>query len=412
MTTWFKRVAVFAAWLGLATVGLAQNIYPTRVGATRIPEPINYTPDQPPPTNFVPGPVNPLMAPAGPPESLNLPANHTSAFMLDNYPPESKWFFSAGWMALQRSGLDSMGIVFADNQNNAVDTGNTPIGNLPLVFPLNQLRPGMSNGVRATIGYLFANEAFELTGFYIPEDSVNDQVADRGRLFVPFVPGNAFPLGFEGNNNIWRQADLVSVRYTGTLANAEANYRWWNSGLNECEFLAGVRYFHHGESVNIFTDDEFFIRDIFNRPDPLRAATYTAAVRNNYLGMQVGGEYGVPIPIDYFQSSIWILGLAKGSLGVNAIERTWTLTRGDGFRGFKTFRTTTVFASVNEVAAAVDLHIMERLRIRAGYTLIWAVGFASSDRQIDFNLSTQGQAGVRTTDITWHGPMAEVQFLF
>src|SRR5262245_32166880 len=148
MTRWFKRVAVFAAWLGLGTTVLAQEGYPSPVGATRIPEPLSYTPDQPPPTNMVPGPLNPLIAPAGPPPSLNLPANHTSAFQLDHYPPESAAYASAGWMALQREGLARTPIALLDTQNNAIDTGNTPIGFLGTLLSLNQANPNMYSGFR------------------------------------------------------------------------------------------------------------------------------------------------------------------------------------------------------------------------------------------------------------------------
>lgn len=411
MTSWFKHVAVLAAWLGLGTMVLAQLPgRPSPVGATRIPEPLNYIPEGPPP-QLTPGPLNPLMAPAGPPDSLNLPADHFNAFPTEGFPMETAFFASLGGMALMREGLNSTPIVFADDQNNRIDTGGEPIGILPILFPLDRVHPLLQGGVRATVGYLFATEAVELTGFYIPYKTEFGQVIDQGRLFIPFGPPNFTPLGFEGNNGLWRQADYARISYTGGLASAEANYRRWNAGLNHVELILGVRYLYMQERIDIYADDEFFVRDIFDRPDPLRAATYTAGTRNNYLGLQFGGEYSTPIPHEKL-SWIWFTLMGKTSLGANFIERTWRLTRGDGFGSFDIHQNTIMLGSVNEGMAGVDIHILERLRFRAGYTAIWALGFSSADRQIDFNFQTQGQRGTDRTSILWHGPMAELQFLF
>ncbi|MFO0881158.1 MAG: hypothetical protein U0840_27865 [Gemmataceae bacterium] len=412
MTRWFKRVAVVAAWLGLGTMVLAQEGFPSPVGASRIPEPIGYVPDSPPPTNMVPGPVNPLMAPMGPPASLNLPAGHTSAFQLDHYPPEAASYASVGYMALMRQNLSNRPLVYPDDQNGAVDTGVTPLGIFPQLLNLKNVDPTFNSGVRATWGYLFANEAFELSGFYIPGGTGSQTVASQGRLTVPFTPDNAFPVGLEGNNNLWRQADLVRASFTNSVASAEANYRRWNAGLNELELMVGVRYFYSQENASLYTNDEYYIRNVFNQFDPLRAATYSVTTRTNHLGLQFGGEYCQPIPLEFLQNSVWVGWVAKSTIGINFIEGSWKMLRDDGYVGFERHQNTLTLGSVTELAATADFHILERLRLRAGYTFFLGLGFAPAGSNFDMNFTTIGRGDMSTGGVYWHGPMAELQFLF
>lgn len=409
MTRWFTHAAVIAAWLGLGTMVLAQPGNPTPFGAARNLQPLQYMPEPQP--NLAPGPLNPLMAPAGPPPTLNLPADHTNAFPLDGFAPESKPYGSVGGMSLQRQGLTRTPIVFADDQNGRIDTGGIPIGRLTTLLPLDRMNPNQNGGTRATVGFLLGNQAFELTGFYLPAQSVGASITDQGRLLVPFALSGAFPIGFEGNNGIWSQADRVETRFTSALGNGEANYRLWNSGMHNVELIVGLRYTYSQERVDIYTDDEFFVRDIFDRPDPLRQATYSVSSRNNYLGAQFGGEFSTPIPVDSL-SWIWLTAMGKTSLGVNWVERSWRLNRGDGRTPFDIHQNTIIMGSVSDVSAMLDFHLLERCRFRAGYMCMWALGFSAAASNIDFNLTTQGTKGTDRGNMFWHGPMAEFQFLF
>ncbi|MFM7151318.1 MAG: hypothetical protein ACKO23_15895, partial [Gemmataceae bacterium] len=410
MTKWWKHVAVFAAWLGMGALLHAQPGMPSPVGAARIVEPLRYVPDQPIP-DMVPGPLNPLIAPAGPPPSLNLPAEHTGAFQLDNFPPESAFFASLGGMGLTRQGLKNLSLVTLDQQNGGLDTGNEPIGIMPGLMSMNQVHPDMAGGFRATVGHLFNTEAFELTGFYLPSRTESSTIANRGQLTLPFNPRSTFPVGLEGDNNMWLQADLVRASYTGSVASAEANLRRWNGAVNGMEAIVGVRYFYNYERIDIYTDDDYFTRNVFNQPDSLRAANYSVSSRNNFVGAQFGGEYSTPLPHEKL-GWIWLSGMAKGAVGPNVIQSTWRLTRADGYVGFNNSQTTVKLSALGEVAGFVDFHVLERLRLRAGYTFIMGLGFAPAENQIDFNLTTQGTHGISTGNIYWHGPIAELQFLF
>src|SRR5262249_47829501 len=150
------------------------------------------------------------------------------------------------------------------------------------------------------------------TGFFVIPQTRSATVNGRGNLIVPFsAPNQGFPLGFEGNNGLWLNADQVRTFYVNQVGNAELNYRAWNGGLNQIELILGTRYFHSSEQVGIYTNDELFTLNALGNADPRRAATYTATSRNNLVALQAGGEYGFPIPLHPFSRFFWLTTMAK-----------------------------------------------------------------------------------------------------
>lgn len=409
MTRWWKFLAVLAAWLGFGWAVQAQPGYPMPVGAARMPEPLGYVPGPEP--ALVPGAMNPLMAPPGPPDSLSLPASHTSAFQCENFPPETAWFASAGAMALQRQGLTRLPIAYYDEQNGRIDTGIAPIGILPVAMSLKEVSPLMHAGTRATVGFLFGNQAIELTGFYILPQTQTRERIDQGFLYLPFVPDNVTPFGFSGNNGIFMQVDRFQARFTDAVGNIELNYRMWNGGINQTEYLIGLRYMYEQERVDLYADDEYFVRDVFLQPDSRRQATYSVSTRNNLYTIQCGGEFSAPLPHEKL-GWLWLTFMGKSAIGANMIQRTQRLVRGDGFLGFESQTTSVRLAGLYDVAAYLDIHILERLRVRAGYTALWATGVSAAGSQIEFDVTRQGQRVADRGSMFWHGPVLEMQFLF
>src|SRR5262249_27727721 len=161
---------------------------------------------------------------------------------------------------------------------------------------------------RLTIGYLDGNEAVELSGYYISPQARRLVSLQPGRLLVPFnTPAQGVPLGFEGDNGLWLNADRVQSFYSNQIGNVEANYRLWNAALINTELILGIRYFSLQEQAGIFTTDDLFLVDFFGRSDPRRAALYTATARNTMLTAQFGGEYSWPCTIPHF-GWLWYTG--------------------------------------------------------------------------------------------------------
>src|SRR5262249_29713458 len=135
---------------------------------------------------------------------------------------------------------------------------------------------------------------------------------ERGRLTVPFGTVNTtFPVGFEGNNGLWVNADRVIATYTHQTGNLEFNYRNWNTGINDAELILGIRLAHSQEQVGIYTDDDFFTRNVVGTTDTRRAATYTSSTRNNILALQMGGEYSTNVPVPLLQRFMWFFAQGK-----------------------------------------------------------------------------------------------------
>lgn len=346
------------------------------------------TPPAPQP-NLVPGPVSPLAAPMGPPDCLSLPADHSSAFQCENYVQDCGVYVNIGPMALQRNKLGAGDIAVINARSQGQDIG--PI--LPNPFApappgtasaqnFNSLTPALSLGIRGTVGVLWGGQSIEFTSFYIWENDVNNTVTAPGQLDTLFYNP---PLTFVGDG-LWRRADQVSTTQGSSLWSNELNYRRWNTALGGLELIAGVRYVRQNDILDIMTQGTAFIQNAPGLPTPGRdMATYSVLAHNNIFAPQLGAEYNLPL-------TRWLsfAMMGKVGLGANYITTDVSLTRGDGLRAFDTKRNDWNFGQIYELGAFADFHILERLRLRLGYTSTWLVGVAVSNDQVDFNL--QGSA--------------------
>ena len=60
----------------------------------------------------------------------------------------------------------------------------------------------------------------------------------------------------------------------------------------------------------------------------------------------------------------------------------------------------------------MDLHLLERLRLRAGYQALMLVGLSDPGYQINFDLLHPTSRSVGYRSEFYHGPTFELQFLF
>src|SRR5207253_1248996 len=85
---------------------------------------------------------------------------------------------------------------------------------------------------------------------------------------------NAAPVGFEGDNGMWLQADVIKLRLQTALGSAEANYRCWLGTNADLSWLIGIRYFDLYERFSLYSgDDDLTVLDVAGHPDPRRQAT-------------------------------------------------------------------------------------------------------------------------------------------
>jgi Putative beta barrel porin-7 (BBP7) len=397
---WTWGVALVAGMLGQAGTAVAQQFMPPPNGAAPIPEPIPCGDSTP---NLVPGPISPLAAPQGPPDCLSLPGNHSNAFPCEKCPPQEFCYFSIGAQGLVRQKPGQGGIAVLDAQN--LDTGIAPPTGRPLVQQFNDINQNVNFGPRFTVGYLFDDsKSIEFTGFYIFDNYNSIQTDKPGRIDVFF---NNAPLGFEGDNGLWLQADRLRTQFNSRIASGELNYRYTDKAVTDVEVLLGVRYVDQREALNIYTgDDDLTVRDVNGNPDPVRSATYFVGCNNRMICPQLGLEYSKCVGPFAFGIT------AKGAWGVNLIDVETKLNRNDGLVGFDTHRNTSNFGQIYDIGAYVDFSILERLRLRAGYNAMWLTGVATAVDNLDFNLSNPSGRQSNHGSIFYQGPTMELQFLF
>lgn len=428
MNRWWMGVAVLAAGLLPGTAWSqpgAGGRMPSPIGAARIPDPTAIYTGPP----LVNGPLTPQMAPAGPPDNLSLPINHSSAFQEENLPPESCWWFNIGAQMLGRTSWGHRPLFYVDNtlflnqatvggvpgipvgpavSDAGIDKGTVMPGTQAPYFILdaNMLDRFVQWGGRGSLGYIIdGHSSWELAGFYMPETSADRGAFAQGRLNGYFINP---PVGFEGNNGMWLQADGALYTRKTTIGNIEVNYRYTSGAVTEPEIILGFRYAALREHVNIYTgDDDFTTFDLNGRPDRRRQAFLDYVTHNRILAPQLGFEW-TPLNASIITGGMW----AKGAWGVNIASIGGRLERGDGFVGFHDTQTKFGFSHIYEIGLFTDIVCLERMRVRCGYQCMWFLGVADAQDQIDADLRVTAGRGDMTGSQFYHGPMFEFQFLF
>jgi hypothetical protein len=388
---WKGLALVAACWFLHVPAPAQEGTYPSPVGAARMPEPIPCTPSPTPPTpppNLISGPISPQAAPMGPPDSLSLPYDHTGAFQCEQYVQENGFYVDFGPMALQRNHLGAGDIAVVNARAVGIPTG--PVIPDPLVptapgvasaLNFNSVTPALSLGLAGTVGYMWHNQAIEFSSFYIWENDVTATANQPTALDTLFYNP---PLAFIGEG-LFRDANTVSMTYGSSLFNSELNYRRWNPAfINNLDFIFGIRYIRQNDllTINSTGTDLISGANALGMPSPgTNGLTYPVICHNNIVAPQFGMEWNVKV-----FSWLWLSFLGKGAWGANYLTTDVSLTRSDGLTAFNTSRNATVFAQVYQLGAFADITLLERLRLRLGYTAFWLTGVASAQDQVDFNL--------------------------
>jgi hypothetical protein len=346
----------------------------------------------PPGPNFMPPPV-----PDGP--SAFADEGYSRFNQSREYYNGCGWYTTVGIMALQRQQTVHTPLILADPGN--LDTGIVPPATAPLLQDIHDIRPEMRGGIQAAVGYFWDDSKIELSGFYLPQSKAQVSQTVPGQLDSFFFNP---PLGFEGDNGLWLQADTIRTSLRTELANGELNYHCWSCLFTGLHPLVGIRYFDLNERLQIATSDDSVMLGL---PDPLHDATYTVRAQNQLLAAQLGVEYNQPI-----LSWMGITATAKGAWGVDFAQIDYYLERGDGFVGLSSSRSETIFSQLYEVGVFLDFYMGSRWHLRGGYQALWIYHVPVASSQLDFDLSQLN--GVRNDNgsVFFQGPTLELQMLW
>src|SRR5206468_1797526 len=97
------------------------------------------------------------------------------------------------------------------------DTGAAFFGG-PSIYNPNEINPRLGNGGTIMIGKQVGDYAIEASGFYISQSSSSKVLESKGSINMPYA--NA-PLGFEGDNGMFLQGDVLRANLKNTLGSAE-----------------------------------------------------------------------------------------------------------------------------------------------------------------------------------------------
>jgi hypothetical protein len=355
-------------------------------------------------------PFGPSCAPDSP---NSLPADGANAWC-DEFCPPCAFYAEIGYLALRRQDPGFRTVAVLDTQSGGIDTGNVPnFQTTPRFADFHDLDPDFMHGVRATLGYHWDRCALEFSGFYLGQSTETRTYAAPGMLDTFFnVNGSfapqAFPLGFEGNNGLWLQADVIRTFIKTAMGNGEANFRCWPSAFGRVNFLCGVRYVDMYERIGIFTgDDDFTQLGANGLPNPALQATFTTTAHNHIIGPQTGVEWNWPV-------CCWLAmtGQIKGAWGANFVDVNESLVRGDGFPGPAGHRSDTEFSQVYEAGFYFTVMLKDNIHLRAGYDLLWLVDIVEASTALDFNLANTSGIETHHGSAFYHGPQVEFHILF
>jgi hypothetical protein len=410
-------LSVAVVIIGLGAPAWAQSPYLPNGGRPAVmPEPIPYGPAAPNPPSQTPAAAQaaaPAAAPqgadsAGPPE---LRGDMPNAWVEDVPTDPAAVYFSVGVVDYERQRLGHTPAAFFDASSGGVHTGNPLPFDSREVLNFHDINPRDTAGVQLLLGYHWDRSAIEVSGFYAGQSSSSKQQEARGSLDVPFSTNgniNVFPLGFEGDNGMWIDADLVKIRLQTSLASGEINYRWWLGSSSNFSWTIGARFLQVYERFGLFTgDDDLTNRDIFGRPDPTRESLYQVTANNRLCAPQLGLEWNQPI-------SCWLAFSlkAKGAWGVNFLDVDTLLKRGDGFVGFTGHRSDQIFSQLYDFGVYADLSLRDNMRLRVGYNFMWALDVAEATAQFDYNLANRQGRTNNEGSIFFGGPAVELHILF
>jgi hypothetical protein len=312
-------------------------------------------------------------------------------------------YFDVGGMALQRSRLGHQ--VIAVQDATGIDNGNPPAKHAPELQDLNQIPMDYQGGVDATLGYRWDCGSIELHGFYLFRNTTQVQTSQAGRLDSFFVNP---PVGFEGDNGMWLQADVMRSSFRSEIGSAELMCNYWSDSAATCEGSLGFRFLDLTERLRQFTgDDDLTVRDINGNPDPTRQASYEIRTQNRIIGPQAGFQLTGHI-CPWLNCAIF----GKACVGANFLDESVRLQRGDGFIGFSDERNKVIVSQVYEVGAYLDWCFCDGLHLRTGWMALILYDVATAQDQFDFNLANTLGRQKYDGSAFYQGPVIELQFYF
>lgn len=324
----------------------------------------------------------------------------------DEMGDKRRFYAKVGYIGLQRNGTRSIPLISQEPLDfNQDGDGDPTFGLTPFIGNFNTAKSTLNNGVQAYIGLQddCHNLLFEVGGFYLADHPVQTQWVSLGRLNSPYFN---IPVGFQDNQGLWTNADLMRLTYKNSIYSGEANLRFFGACWKTFDFnyMIGFRYLKIQDSMQHYTIDD----DLqFGIDDPTTRATITWGGSNNMFGLQVGWNMTQRL------NSTWAITWdQKIAFLCNQATTTQSLIRDDGFVGYDVGKSSKRLANAFETGLFLDMNAGGYMRVRAGYTVNVYTGLATADGQFHYDLELSPTLRKTTDTAVYYGPSASIEFVF
>jgi hypothetical protein len=282
--------------------------------------------------------------------------------------------------------------------------GDSTFGAHPFIFSMNQLSPISAPGVQAFIGLEDKSHdvMWEVGGFYTSNVRRNAEITAPGRLDSPYFN---IPVGFQGDDGLWTNADYMQLIFVNSIYSGEINARFFGTCWKSLDinWLIGLRYVKLYERFSHYTIDDDIQHMV---DDPTSRATLTWKAENDLFGLQVGFSATQRI------SEAWSISWdQKFMFLANGAQTAESLVRDDGFVGYDVAHTTWRYSQGFDGGLYLDFG-GGNFRIRAGWDLKVFLGVAQADKQFTYDLQAAPTIHRSSGTTVYQGPSASLEFVF
>lgn len=266
------------------------------------------------------------------------------------------------------------------------------------VIDADDLDSQMEIGAKFTIGqHLGPEQQWEVSGWWVSDMGRSRELAGPFNVSMPVYN---HPFSFD---DFATNVSYLDIDYLTDVAGVEGIKRTWLS--SPCTSLPCTQPLRIGTEIGLRylnVDEEFSIYSQYG-PAPAAGGFQDFDYMTDTDNHIIAGMFGLVTAWDVCPG-VRIEGLIRYSSGLNIIETHARLKERTGNVAFSKERDDVEWSHIIETGITGTWRFHEHMAVRAGYQMLYLVGYAGAVDQFAFNLAKPGQYD-DDNSIILHGPM-------
>lgn len=253
-------------------------------------------------------------------------------------------------------------------------------------------------GARFTVGqYLGTDQMWEVSGWWVSDMGRSRELAGPFNVNMPVYN---HPFSFD---DFATDVSYLDIDYVTDVAGVEGIKRTWLTP--GCSALPCAGSLRVGTEIGLRylnVDEEFSIFSQYGpspAPNGFQDFDYLTDTDNHIIA----GLFGIVGAWDIYPG-LRVEGLLRYSSGLNIIETHARLKERTGNVAFSKERDDVEWSYIVELGIMGTWQFHEHMAVRAGYQMLYLVGYAGAVDQFSFNLARPGQYD-DDNSLILHGPM-------